>query len=38
MKTFISEFLYIKIWFTDKNSKPLETEDRVSINLAINYV
>ena len=25
---FNSEFLYIEIWFTDQNSKPLEIEDK----------
>ena len=24
VKTFDSEFLYIEVWFTDQNSKPLE--------------
>ena len=28
LKTFDSEFSYIKVWFTDQNSKPLETEDK----------
>ena len=27
LKTFNSEFSYIKLWFTDQNSKPLEIED-----------
>ena len=27
LKTFNSEFLYIEVWFTDQNSKPLEIED-----------
>ena len=26
LKTFNSEFLYIEVWFTDQNSKPLEIE------------
>ena len=26
-ETFVSEFSYIKIWFTDQNSKPLKKED-----------
>ena len=29
---FHSEFLYIEVWFTDQNSKPLEIEDEVNIN------
>ena len=28
LKSFNSEFLYIEIWFTDQNSKPLEIEDK----------
>ena len=24
LRTFTSEFLYIEVWFTDQNSKPLE--------------
>ena len=36
LKTFDSEFLYIEIWLTDQNSKPLEIEDKISITLAIN--
>ena len=28
LKTFNSDFSYIKVWFTNKNSKPLETEDK----------
>ena len=27
-----SEFSYIKLWFTDRNSKPLETEDKLNIS------
>ena len=29
LKPFNSEFLYIEVWFTDQNSKPLEIEDSV---------
>ena len=36
LKTFSSEFLYIKVWFTGQNSKPLETEDKINITLVIN--
>ena len=32
LKTFDSEFSYIEVWFTDKNSKPLETEDKTNFN------
>ena len=31
LRTFNSEFSYIKVWFTDQNSKPLETEDKINI-------
>ena len=36
LKTFNSEFLYIGVWFTDQNSKPLQIEDKININLVIN--
>ena len=36
LKTFHSEFSYIEVWFTDQNSKPLETEDKINITLVIN--
>ena len=29
LKTFHSEYNEIKVWFTDKNSKPFEMEDRI---------
>ena len=35
-KTFNSEFSYIKVWFTDQNSKSLEIEDKINIILVIN--
>ena len=35
LKTFNSEFQEIKIWFTDKTSKPLEVEDRINVTLII---
>ena len=28
LKTFNSDFSYIKVWFTNKNSKPLEAEGK----------
>ena len=34
--TFDSEFFYIEVWFTDQNSNPLETEDKINITLVIN--
>ena len=36
LKTFNSEFLYIEVWFSDQNSKPLEIEDKISITLITN--
>ena len=36
LKTFRSDFSYIKVWFTDQNSKPLEIEDKIKITLVIN--
>ena len=35
-KTFDSEFLYLEVWFTDRNSKSLEIEDEIKITLVIN--
>ena len=37
LNTFNSEFLFIEVWFTNQNSKPLEIEDNVNITLVINY-
>ena len=31
------EFLYIKVWFTDQNSRQLETKDKIAINLISNF-
>ena len=36
LKTFNSEFLYIEVWLTDQNSKPLEVGDKKNITLVIN--
>ena len=36
LKTFNSEFSYIKVWFTDQNSKLLEIDDKISITLVTN--
>ena len=36
LKTFDSEFLCTEVWFTDQNSKPLETDDKINITLVIN--
>ena len=35
-KTFNSEVSYIEAWLTDQNSKPLETEDKISTTLVLN--
>ena len=37
LKTFDSEFSYIKVWFTDQNYKPLRVEDKTKIILVTNY-
>ena len=37
LKTFDSEFSYIKVWFTDQNYKPLRVEDKTKITLVTNY-
>ena len=36
LKIFNLEFLYVEVWFTDQNSKPLEKEDKIKITLVIN--
>ena len=35
LKTFNSEYSEIKVWFTDRNSKPLEIEDRINLTMVI---
>ena len=35
LKTFNSEFQTIEVWFTDQNSQPLETEDKINSPLKI---
>ena len=35
LKTFNTEFNYMEVWFTDQNSQPLETEDRINSTLVI---
>ena len=37
LKTFNSEFNEIIVWFTDQNSQPLETEDRINLTMVIKY-
>ena len=35
LKTFISEYDEIKVWFTDQNSQQLEVEDRINLTMVI---
>ena len=35
LKTFISEFQAIKVWFTDQNNYPLEVEYKINITLIV---
>ena len=35
-KIFNREFLFIEVWFTDQNCKPLEIEDKINSTLVIN--
>ena len=37
LKTFNTEFQDIELWFTDQNSEPLETEDRVNLTSVIKW-
>ena len=32
----ILEFSYTDVWFTDQNSRPLDTEDKINIALVTN--
>ena len=34
-RTFNTEFSYIEIWFTDKNSKQLEIKNKINISLVV---
>ena len=36
LRKFDSEFSYIEVWFTNKNSRLLEIEDKTNITLIIN--
>ena len=36
LKTCNSEFSYVEVWLTDKNSKSLSIEDKINIDLVIN--
>ena len=35
LKTTNAEFIFIEIWFTDQNNRPVEIEDNVNITLII---
>ena len=35
LKTTISEFPFIQVWFTDQNNRPLEIEDSANVTLII---
>ena len=35
LKTFNSEYDEIKVWFTDRNSQPLEIEDKINLTIVI---
>ena len=35
LKTLNSQYDEIKVWFTDQNSQPLKTEDRINLTMAI---
>ena len=37
LKTFNSEFSYIKVWLTDKTSRLLRVEYKINITLVIKY-
>ena len=36
LKTSNSEFSYIEVWFSNQNSKQLDTEDKINITLVVN--
>ena len=37
VNTVDTEFSYVEVWFTNKNSKALEIEDNVNLTLIIGY-
>ena len=36
LSTFNLEFLYIEVWFTNQNYKPVEMEDELNLTLVVN--
>ena len=36
LKKHLTQFYYIKVWFTDQSFKPLDIEDKINITLVIN--
>ena len=36
LKAFDSEFSYIEVWFTARNSNPLKIEEKINITLVID--
>ena len=38
LKALCSEFPYIELWFTNRNSNPLEIEDKINITLVNNKI
>ena len=37
LKSFNSEYNEVEVWFTDQNSKQLETEDRINLTILIKW-
>ena len=37
INTIITEFSFVKIWFTDQGSKAFEIEDNVNLTLIVGY-
>ena len=37
LKSFNSEYNEVEVWFTDQNSKPLETEERINLTILIKW-
>ena len=37
LKIFNSKYNEIKVWFTDQNGQPLETEDRINLTMVVKW-